>query len=277
MAPKNHKKNKKSKRGITSFPSPSSSSSSSFSSPDNMGDKMSDEYIALAKAVLRCTAYIDELLVDRSDICYMNEFTNDLVIVPPDERFPGCVCFFEPDCHPDVVLNDKKHRQRSGTIVTLKPSPVKMVDFLKTANATGKSVSNKFISSAGMTQTSGILEQSLILLENFYIVSQIPDDTDQKTPEEYFTEVIALRDQFEKTLILTPATPDDIKDIARERCKVRAQTIGEFRMKHKLFNVGYSAMYELFEEFEETIAASLLDRNLDNNKVCQYYVGIQKE
>jgi len=271
MAPKNHKKNKK-----MSFPSPSSSpSSSSFSSPDP--PVMSDEYIALAKAVIRCTAYVDELLVDRSDICYLDEFTNYMVLAPPDERFPGCVCFFEPLDHPDVVLNDRKRRQRTGTIITLKPSNVKMVDFLKTANATGKSVTSKFISSAGMTQTSGILEQSLILLENFSDVSLFPDDTDQKTPEEYFTEVIALRDQFEKTLILTPSTPEDIKDIARERCKVRAQTLGEFRMKHKLFNVGYSAMYELFEEFEETIAASLLDRNLDNNKICQYYVGIQKE
>ena len=112
MAPKNHKKNKKNKKpspspssSSSSFSSPSSSSSS-FSSPDL--SVMSDEYVALAKAVLRCTAYIDELIVDRSDICYMNEFTNDMLVVPPDDRFPGCVCFFEPDCHPDVVLNDKK-------------------------------------------------------------------------------------------------------------------------------------------------------------------------
>ena len=275
MTPRRTKKQKKKKiqresdvNGSPEIQSPVSSSGSSGSSG------IYEEYVSLARSVIRClnTDDMERLIVYRAENCHIDEFLQDMMILPPDDDYPGCVCFFDPDTRPHIVLNDKKQRRRTGQIIVLKPEVTKIVDFLKSANATvPKTKTTKFITSAGISQTSQVLEQAVVLTEEFY---KATFDGSPKTPEEFFYEGIYLRDRFENMLIMTPSTPEEIKTVARERRRVRAETIGVFRMSHKLFNVGYAEMYELFEEFEGTIAANLIERNIDNTKIYQYYVGI---
>jgi len=237
-------------------------------------NKMSPEYINLAKDVLRgiTSKEIDSLCISTHRMI-AKEFSNDFLLLPPEEEHPDCICVFEPTSDPKYFLNDKKKNQRTGLKLVLRAEAKNPVDFFKGMTKKVKRKKTKtFVTSAGISSSSELLERSQKLYEEFLdVVNDIVDTT--RHPEDLFLKVINTRDAFERILIKTPSTPDKIKKVAKHRIEARARLYGEWRMTKNLFGMSYKYAYDLVEEFEGIVAADLIDRNIDNNLVYMFYVG----
>jgi hypothetical protein len=244
---------------------------------DKETEDITQEYITLAKRVLRGIneKSLGKLLVQSTPIVVPG-FTHDFMLLPPDEDYPDCVCVFEPTVDEKYFSNDKKRNQRTGHKMILRPEIKSSVEFFNEITKTVRQKRSKlFISSAGVTSSAEALEAVHVLCEEFLdVVSEV--DISPWSPEELFLKILHERDRFERLLIKTPSTPAKTKNVAKERINARARLYGEWRMSKPLFNVSYRAMYELVDEFEGIIAADLIERHIDNNKVYNYYVGVNE-
>ena len=226
---------------------------------------------------------------DQDEIVYLTWFTNEIVVL--DEfSSPTRICCFCPDMDPDTIRWDKKRNRRSGTKVFIDRKPdadvLKDIDnqFTSKNMKKKKKKKGKFVSSAGTADVLDI-KRKITRLEK-YLTGECGNSSDSDssgnnsdmlsgidTCRDYTTalfELIRLIDCFDKFLSKRPMTPQNVRDVANARIKLRQQLWSEFITKKMWTIKSPERAHNLFSEFDALLTERLILARLNPSLVSDY-------